>query len=124
MTPDDVRQEIELKTVEFIKEKLTEGAMTEARSQQISQTVLELLTPGMTYEQLYKAIFKLDDTCTELSYIVLPYAESYEKNIAQKATDIVSGYIRVGKYDAAVKLAEDVIHENVKIQWQGSGKVQ
>jgi hypothetical protein len=119
MTPDDVRQEIELKTVEFIKERLTAGTMTEARSQQISQTVLELLTPGMTYEQLYKAIFKLDDTCTELSYIVLPYAESYEKNIAQKATDI-----RVGRYDAAVKLAEDVIHENVKIQWQGSGKAQ
>ncbi len=119
MTPDDAREEIELKVVELIKTNVEAGTMTEARGQQISQIVLELLTPGMTWEQLYKAIFKLDDSCTELSPIVLPYAQSYEKNIANKASDMVASYIRVGNYDAAVKLAEQVVNEDVKLEWQG-----
>jgi hypothetical protein len=122
MTPDGIREEIELAVVELIKAKLTDGTMTEDRAQQISKMVLELLKPGMQFVELYKAIFQLDDTCTELSPIVLPYADSYEKNITQKAKDVVAGYIKVGHYDAAVKLADDVIRENVQIQWQGKAK--
>lgn len=122
MTPDDIRENIELAVVELINKSVADGTMTDARSQQISQIVLELLKPGMQFEELYKAIFKLDDSCTELSPIVLPYAKSYEENIAQKATDIVASYIKIGKYDAAVKLAEDVVSEDVKLEWQGKGK--
>ena len=122
MNPDDVREEIELAVVELIKTSVDAGTMTEARGQQISQVVLELLQPGMNWEQLYKAIFKLDDSCTELSPIVLPYAKSYEVNIASKASDMVASYIRVGNYDAAVKLAEQVVNEDVKLEWQGKGK--
>lgn len=124
MSPDDIRENIELAVVEMIKTDTANGTMTEARGQQISQIVLELLRPGMGYEDLYKAIFKLDDTCNELSSIVLPYAQSYEKNIANKATDMVANYIRVGNYDAAVKLAEDVVQENVKLEWQGKAKAE
>ena len=54
MSPDDIRQEIELKVVNFLKEKATEGTMTEERSQQIAQRVLDTLTPGMSLEELYK----------------------------------------------------------------------
>jgi hypothetical protein len=79
MTPDTIREEIELAVVELIKTKLSDGTMTEARAQQISKLVLELLKPGMQFVELYKSIFKLDDTCTELAPIVLPYADSYEK---------------------------------------------
>jgi len=122
MTPDQIREDIELAVVELIKAKLADGTMTDARSQQISQLVLDTLKPGMSLEELYKAIFTLDDTCTELSPIVLPYAQKYEDNIAQKASDVVSSYIKVGKYDAAIKLTDDVVNENVKLQWQGSGK--
>ncbi len=122
MSPDDVREEIELAVVELIKQSVAAGTMTEARGQQISQVTLELLQPGMNWEQLYKAIFKLDDSCAELSPIVLPYAQSYEKNIANKASDMVASYIRVGNYDAAVKLAEQVVNEDVKLEWQGKAK--
>jgi len=122
MTPDDAREEIELKVVELIKQSVAGGTMTESRSQQISQVVLELLKPGMTWEELYKAIFKLDDSCTELSSIVLPYAQSYEQNITKKATDMVASYLRVDNSDAAVNLAEKVVHEDVKLEWQGKGK--
>lgn len=120
MSPDDLRQDLELKIVEFIKAKLADGTMTEERSQQVSQMVLDTLTPGMSMEALYRAIFDLDDTCTELSPIVLPYARDYENNVTQKATDVVRKYIRIGQYDAAVKLAKDAVNENVKISWQGS----
>jgi hypothetical protein len=122
MTPDDIREEIELAVVELIKAKTADGTMTEERGQQISQLVLDTLQPGMPFEELYRAIFHLDDACQELSPIVLPYAKNYEENIAQKATDMVASYIKVGKYDAAVKLAEDVINEKVNLQWQGAGK--
>jgi len=122
MTPDDVREEIELKVVELLKAKLEEGAITEERSQSISQMVLDVLQPGMNWETLYQAIFKLDDACSELSPVVLPYAQLYETQIAQKASSVVSNYIKLGQYDAAIKLADDVVNERVKLQWSGSGK--
>jgi hypothetical protein len=122
MEPDEIRQNIELNVVEFIKQKLTNGTMTEERSKQISRVVLDALKPGMGMKELYKAIFTLDDTCQELSPIVLPYAKEYEKNVTQKATEIVRGYIKVGQYDAAVKLAKDAINQDVQLQWSGSSK--
>lgn len=122
MTPDQIREDIELAVVEMLKEKLADDSMTEARSQQISQLILDTLKPGMSLKELYKAIFTLDDSVPELAPIVLPYAQKYEDNVAHKASDIVSNYIKVGKYDAAIKLTNDVVHENVKLQWQGSSK--
>lgn len=122
MTPDDIREDIELAVVELIKAKLADGTMTEPRSQHISQLVLDTLKPGMSLEELYKAIFSLDDSVPELAPIVLPYAQTYEQNVAQKASDVVSSYIKVGKYDAAIKLTDDVVHENVKLELQGSEK--
>ncbi len=125
MTPDEIREAIELKVVELIKAKLTDGTMTEERSRQISRLVLEILQPGMELNQLFKAIFKLDDNCTELSHIVLPYAMQYENGVVKKATTIVESYVRHGQYDAAISLAKDTIDNNLNIRWQGSsGKTQ
>lgn len=124
MSPDQIREDIELAVVELIKEKTADGSMTEARAQQISQFVLDTIKPGMSLEELYKAIFTLDDSAAELAPIVLPYAQTYEQNVARKASDVVSSYIKVGKYDAAIKLTDDVVHENVKLQWQGSARAE
>jgi len=125
MTPDEIREAIELKVVELIKAKLTDGTMTEERSRQISRLVLEILQPGMELNQLFKAIFKLDDNCTELSHIVLPYAMQYENGVVQKATTVVETFVRQGQYDAAISLAKDAIDNNLTIRWQGSsGKAQ
>ena len=118
MSPDDIRKEIELKVVELLKKKLSDGSMTEERSKIISQTVLDLLKPGMTLTDLYKAIMQLDDTCQELSPIVLPFARQYEEMIAQKATSQVQNYIRTGQYDAAVSLAKKVSSQEVELTAQ------
>lgn len=121
MSPDDVREEVELAIVEYIKRALAAGAITEERSQQLSQMVLDTLKPGMSFEDLYSAIFSLDDAATELAPIVLPYIKNYEENVTKKATDVISSYIKVGKYDAAVKLGRDAASHSVKLEWQGSG---
>lgn len=122
MTPDDLRQQIELKVVELIKEKLSDGTMTEERSQQISQMVLATLKPGMSFEELYKAIPTLDDAAQELSGIIVPALRDYEVNIAQKALSNVQEHIRLGEYDAAIALSKNVINQDVSLVWQGSGK--
>lgn len=118
MSPDDIRKEIESKVVELLKNRLSDGTMSEERSKVVSKNVLALLTPGMDLTRLYSAIMKLDDACPELSEIVLPYAKQYEETITQKATDTVRDYIRVGKYDAAINLAKQVASQSVPLSSQ------
>lgn len=120
MTPDDLRQDVELKVVELIKQKLADGTMTEERSQAIAQLVLETLKPGMSFDEVYKAIFKLDDMYTELSPIVLPIIRDYDKNVTQKIQAAVQELIKQGHYEEAEKLAQKAITGNIKIVWQAS----
>ena len=115
MSPDDIRKEIELNVVELLKARLSDGTISEDRSRVISKIVLDLIQPGMTMTDLYKAIMQLDDTCPELSPVVLPYAREYEEKVTQKATDTVRDYIRVGKYDAAIDLAQKAVDRNVAL---------
>ncbi len=122
MTPDELREQVELEIVEFLKAKLESGEMTEARSQQISEQVLKILQPGMSFEALYKAIAKLDDTMSELSTIVLPYVREYEKTITGQALDSVRELIKQGQYDAAAKLGKKAASSDVELTWEGSGK--
>ncbi len=119
MTPDDLRQQIELQVVELIKRKLADGTMTEERSQQISQVVLDTIRPGMTIEELYRAVPKLDDTLPELAPIVLPIVRQYEQEITQQAQRGVSELIRQGQFDAATDLAHKAISQDLKLVWEG-----
>lgn len=119
MSPDDIRKDIELKVVELLKARLSDGTMTEERSKIISKIVLDLLQPGMNLTNLYKSIMKLDDACPELSTIVLPYAKQYEESITQKATSEVQNFIREGKYDSAIDLAKKVSKQDVDISSGG-----
>lgn len=122
MSPDDLRQQIELQVVELIKAKLADGSMTEERAQQASQIVLDTLKPGMSFEELYRAIAKLDDTVQELAPVVLPVMQQYEDQIVKPIEKNVSELIRQGQYDAASKLAQRAISQDVKLEWTGSGK--
>jgi len=122
MTPDELRSKIELQIVELIKAKLADGTMTEERSQAVAQHALDSLKPGMSFEELYKAISKLDDLYTELAPVVLPIVREYEDTIVRQTENHVRELIRQGQYDAAEKLAKNVISKDVKIVWQGSGR--
>jgi hypothetical protein len=122
MTPDELRQQIELRIVEMIKNALASGAITEDRAQQISQYVLDTLHPGMDFEDLYRAIPKLDDNYPELSPVILPILKDYEEHVNHKAMEAVRDLIRQGQFDAAAKLGKQAVNQEVKLVWQGSGK--
>lgn len=119
MSPDDIRQEIELKVVELLKQKVEEGTMTEERSQALAQLVLSALRPGMSWEELMKTIPTLDDTAPELSLVILPYLRRYDEIIRHKAERKVADLIKIGQYDAAATLSKQVIAQE-GIQMTGS----
>lgn len=122
MSPDELREDVELAIVEFIKERLDSGEIADVRAEQISQRALDILTPGMSFEELYKAIASLDDTMPELSVVVLPYVRDYEDNVTQGALSSVRELIAQGQYDAAAKLGAKAAKSDVELEWQGSGK--
>lgn len=122
MTADQLRQQIELKVVELIKYSIAAGTMTEARGQAMSQWVLQVLRPEMTFEEIYKAIPKLDDQFPELAQLVVPLLKQYEEGVVKQAQQKVEEYIREGKYDAATKLAQDAASQNLKLKWSGQAK--
>lgn len=124
MSPDDIRQQIELAVVELIKEKTAQNLMTEERSQEISQRVLDTLQPGMDLESLYKAIAKLDDGISELSPIVIPYLRQYELNVTQNAQHTMQNMIKQGNFEEASNLAHKVINQDVKLVWEGRAAYQ
>lgn len=118
MTPDEIREDLELKIVEFIKDALESGKLTEERSQIISEQVLTILKPGMSMDELYRAIPKLDDLCSEISPVIIPYLRDYEENITKHAQETVSELIRQGQYDTAVKVANKAINQDVNLEWR------
>ena len=122
MKPDELRQQIELAVVELIKTALADGSMAEDRAQAISQKVLEILRPGMSFEELYRAIPKLDDAFPELSPVVEPIIRQYDEGVTKKATEQVRELIRQGKFDSATQLAHKAIKQEVNLVWVGSSK--
>lgn len=122
MTADDVRQQLEQQIVELIQEKLQDGTLVEDRAQAMSRLALELLRPGMSLDELYRAVPKLDDTFQELAPVVLPIVRDYEEHVVIPAQKGIANLIHQGQYDAAVKLAKKVVAQEVKLEWQGSAK--
>jgi hypothetical protein len=124
MTPDDIREKIEADIVDLIKSKVEAEEMAEDRAQELAQTVLEKLKPGMSLEDLYKALPHLDDKFPEISHIVVPYMRDYEEGVTKPATARVSELINAGRYQEAQDLADRVIKQNVKLVWTGSSKTK
>ena len=122
MSPDEIRERIEAQVVDIIKLKVENEEMTEERAQQLAQRVLELLKPGMSLEELYKALPKLDDNFSEASPIIVPYLRDYEEGVTKKAAVQVRDLIISGHYKEAQDLANRVIKQDVKLVWTGSSK--
>jgi hypothetical protein len=87
----------------------------------MSKRALDVLQPGMRFEELYRAIASLDDTMPELSVVVLPYVREYEKNVTQGALSSVRELIAQGQFDAAAKLGAKAAKSDVEMEWSGSG---
>lgn len=119
MTPDELREEVELAVVDLLRDLLDRGKITDNRAQAISQQVLDTLTPGMSFEQIYQMVPKLDDNTPELAPVTTPIIREYEERVVSQATNEVSKLIREGQFDAASKLAKQAVSKEVKIAWEG-----
>ena len=122
MTPDDIREQIEADIVDLIKQKVEAEEMSEERAQTLAQLILERLKPGMTLEELYKALPHLDDNFSEISHVIVPYLRDYEDGVAKPAIESVQQLIKAGQYKEAQELADRVIKQDVKLVWTGSAK--
>lgn len=121
MTPDELREQIELEIVEFLQAKMEAGEINDVRAKAIAQRTLDILRVGMSFEELYKAIPLLDDTMPELAPIVLPHVRDYETNVTSQALENVRNLIQQGQYDAAATLAKKASSRDVGLTWMGSG---
>lgn len=122
MSPDDLRQQIELNVVELIKAKLADGAINDERAQELSQIVLDTIKPGMSFDELYRSAAKLDDQAPELSPIVTALMRQYEETVVSQAQDHVRTLIREGQYDAATSLAKKAISQDLSLVWTAAAK--
>jgi len=122
MNAQEFRQEIETSVVELLNARIEEGSITKERAEEISQHVLDTLKTDMSFEELLGVIPSLDDRAPELSPVILPILREYESTVARKGEANVRELIRLGQYDAAVKLAHDVINHHVGPTWVGEGK--
>jgi hypothetical protein len=122
MSPDQIREQIEADIVELIKAKVEAEEMTEERAQAIAQRVLDMLKPGLSLEELYKTLPKLDDNFSEIGHIIVPYLQDYETGVTKVAANQVRELIMQGKYREAQDLADRVIKQDVKLVWTGSAK--
>lgn len=124
MSPDELREQIELEVVDFIKLKLESGEITDVRAKQLAQRVLDVLRVGMSFEELYRAIPQLDDTMPELAPVVLPHVRDYETNVTSQALENVRNLIKQGQFDAAATLGKKASTRDVDLVWTGGGKKQ
>jgi hypothetical protein len=122
MNADQIREKIEADIVELIKTKVENEEMTEERAQQIAQRVLDLLKPGMSLEDLYRALPHLDDNFSEIGHVIVPYLKDYEEGVTKHAAIAVHELILKGDYKQAQDLANRVIKQDVKLVWTGSAK--
>ena len=122
MSPDELREQIELEIVELLRAKLDAMEITDTRAKAIAQRALDVLRVGMSFEELYKAIPTLDDTMPELAPVVLPHIRDYETNVTSQALKNVRNLIKQGQFDAAAALGKKASSRDVELVWTGTGR--
>lgn len=108
-SPEELKENIKKQIVELLTKKLKSGQLTEERSKEIAQFVLEALPDGISYEKLIDVIPKLDDDFHELSAVVVPIMVDYEKKVKETVSAQLSILLNSGKLDEAIDLANKAI---------------
>ena len=106
---DQFRQFIEVEVLKIIKKLADDHSSSPERIQSISQRTLDLIKPGMSAEELYRAAVKLDDLHSELAPVVHSIMKAYETHFEKKAIEEVSSLIKSGNYDDAQHMVKKVL---------------
>jgi hypothetical protein len=106
---EEFREYIEKEVLVIIKDLAEKGQTPPERIQEMAKLTLELVKPGMTFEQLYHNAAKLDDQYSELAPVVVKLMREYEDKFHKKALESVSLLIKNGKYDDAQSMVKKVL---------------
>lgn len=106
---EEFREYIEKEVLSIIKDLSSKGQTPLDRIQAIAKLTLELVKPGMTFEQLYRNAVTLDDQYSELAPVVVKLMHEYEIKYHKKALENVSELIKSGKYEDAQNMVKKVL---------------
>lgn len=106
---EEFREYIEKEVLTIIKDLAEKGQTPPERIQEMAKLTLELVKPGMTFEQLYHNAAQLDDQYSELAPVVVKLMREYEEKYHKKALESVSLLIKSGKYDDAQSMVKKVL---------------
>lgn len=106
---EEFRKFIEIEILNIIKDLVERQEVTQEVVQAIAKQTLELITPGMTLEQLYNNAVKLDDTFSQLAPLIVKIMQEYEEKYEKKALAEVSKLIKNGDYNAAQDMVKKVL---------------
>ncbi len=103
------RKYIEIEVLKIIKDLADKGKVTQDKMQAMAQLTLDLIKPGMTLEELFQNVMKLDDQYSELSPIVYKIMKEYEEKYGKKTIDEVSQLIKTENYDQAQEMVKKLL---------------
>lgn len=106
---EEFREYIEKEVLVIIKDLAEKGQTPPERIQAMAKLTLELVKPGMTFEQLYRNAAQLDDQYSELAPVVVKLMREYEDKYHKKALESVSMMIKNGKYEDAQSMVKKVL---------------
>jgi len=111
---EELRQFIEKKVLEIIKNLAEQKGTTKEKVQSIAKRTIELIRPGMKLDELYRNAVKLDDNCSELAPIVVIVMREYEQKYEKKALEQVSLLIKSKQFDQAQDMVKKVLAFKIK----------
>ena len=106
---DEYRRIIESEVLSIIKDLAEKGETPRDRIQDIASSTLTLIHAGMSLEELFTNVVKLDDNFPELAPVVVKVMRIYEEKYEKKALDQVSQLVKGGKFTEANDLVKKVL---------------
>lgn len=107
----NLREQVQKAAIDIITKGLEAGTINEERAKQIAQTVLESLPEGITYEEFFNKLPKLDDLNPELAEVVVPLMEQYGEKMKAINDTKITELIKDGKIDEALILTNQAIEK-------------
>lgn len=111
---DGFRKFIEYEAATTIISLLEKGNIDKEKAEKLSQLTLDLITPGMTIEELYLNGVKLDDHDPELAPVVYKIMKIYEEKFEKKAIATVSAMVKAKQFGQAQDLVKKVLQFKMK----------
>jgi hypothetical protein len=106
---DEYRKIIEVEVLRIIKILAENGETPREHIQNMAASTLDLVHAGMSLEELFNNVVKLDDSFPELAPVVVKVMRIYEEKYEKNALDQVSLLVKGGQYDQANDMVKKVL---------------